>query len=57
MSDTKKQPRRCKVYYQPERSDGLYTIIAPYWGICVDCINRYVIGNSEHHERKGGAER
>lgn len=52
-------PRRCKICHEPERSDGIYTTIAPRMGICADCLNRYVVHNSDqrrlyedYHERK-----
>jgi len=40
------EPRRCQVCKQPEKRMDVgvvYTTIAPHLGICVDCINRYVM--------------
>ena len=52
MMTTKRIPRRCQICHEPERSDGIYTTIAPHWGICADSINRYVLQRPEPKQRK-----
>ena len=40
------EPRRCKVCGQAEKRMDCgvaYTTTAPHLGICVDCVNRYVM--------------